>query len=51
MNPRLDNLRILTGTGHPTLARDIAGQLGVKLVSLSITHTAQLGMAQVILED
>src|SRR5204862_2325678 len=43
-------------TGRPTLklhgeAARIAGQLGVKLISLSITHTAQLGMAQVILED
>ena len=43
-------------TGRPTLklhgeAARIADQLGVKLISLSITHTAQLGMAQVILED
>ena len=42
-------------SGRPTLrlygqAAEIAGQLGVKSVSLSITHTAALGMAHVILE-
>jgi holo-[acyl-carrier protein] synthase len=42
-------------SGRPTLrlhgqAARIADQLGVKLISLSITHTAELGMAQVILE-
>jgi len=31
-------------------AAHIAEQLGVKLISLSITHTAELGMAHVILE-
>ena len=42
-------------SGRPTLklhgeAARIAGELGVKTISLSITHTAELGMAQVILE-
>jgi holo-[acyl-carrier protein] synthase len=42
-------------SGRPTLklhgeAGRIAGQLGVKLISLSITHPAELGMAHVILE-
>jgi holo-[acyl-carrier protein] synthase len=42
-------------SGRPTLklhgeAERIARQLGVKLISLSITHTAALGMAHVILE-
>jgi len=42
-------------SGRPTLklhgeAARIAGQLGVKVISLSITHTADLGMAHVILE-
>lgn len=42
-------------SGRPTLrlhgeAAEIARRLGVKSVSLSITHTAELGMAQVILE-
>ncbi len=42
-------------SGRPTLklhgaAARIADQLGVKLISLSITHTAELGMAHVILE-
>ena len=42
-------------SGRPTLklhgeAARIATQLGVKLISLSITHTAELGMAHVILE-
>ena len=42
-------------SGRPTLrlhgkAAEIARHLGVKTVSLSITHTAQLGMAHVILE-
>ena len=42
-------------SGRPTLklhgeAARIAAQLGVKLISLSITHTSELGMAHVILE-
>ena len=42
-------------SGRPTLklhgeAAHIAAQLGVKLISLSITHTSKLGMAHVILE-
>ena len=42
-------------SGRPTLrlhgeAAQIAERMGVKSVSLSITHTAELGMAQVILE-
>jgi len=42
-------------SGRPTLklhgeAARIADQLGVKLISLSITHTSELGMAHVILE-
>ena len=42
-------------SGRPTLklhgeAARIAAQLGVKVISLSITHTAELGMAHVILE-
>jgi holo-[acyl-carrier protein] synthase len=42
-------------SGRPILklhgeAARIADQLGVKLISLSITHTAELGMAHVILE-
>ena len=43
-------------SGKPTLllhgvAADFAGKLGVKNISLSITHTSELGMAHVILED
>ena len=43
-------------SGRPTLrlhgeAARVAEQLGVKSISLSITHTAQFGMAQVILEN
>jgi len=43
-------------TGKPTLrlhgvAAQIAERLGVRNVSLSLTHTAELGMAHVILED
>jgi holo-[acyl-carrier protein] synthase len=43
-------------SGKPTLhfhgvAEQFAGRLGVRNVSLSITHTAELGMAHVILED
>ena len=43
-------------SGKPTLrfhgvAARFAAALGVKTVSLSITHTAELGMAHVILED
>jgi holo-[acyl-carrier protein] synthase len=43
-------------TGKPTLqfhgvAAEFAARLGVKNVSLSLTHTAELGMAHVILED
>jgi holo-[acyl-carrier protein] synthase len=42
-------------SGRPTLrlhgeAARIAEKLGVKTISLSITHTADLGMAHVILE-
>lgn len=42
-------------TGRPTLrlhgeAAKIAAKMGVKSISLSITHTDALGMAQVILE-
>jgi len=42
-------------SGRPTLklhgeAARIADELGVKAISLSITHTAELGMAHVILE-
>ena len=48
----LTNLR----SGKPTLkfhgvAAQIAEKLGVRNVSLSITHTKELGMAHVILED
>ncbi len=43
-------------SGKPTLilhgmAARHAAKLGVKTISLSITHTAELGMAHVILED
>ena len=43
-------------SGKPTLrlhgaAARIAQDLGVRHISLSITHTAELGMAHVILED
>jgi holo-[acyl-carrier protein] synthase len=43
-------------SGKPTLrlhgvAATFAEKLGVKNISLSITHTAELGMAHVILED
>src|SRR5205809_2325575 len=43
-------------SGKPTLrfhgaAAEFARRLGVRNVSLSITHTAQYGMAHVILED
>jgi holo-[acyl-carrier protein] synthase len=43
-------------TGQPTLrlygvASEIAEKLGVKRISLSLTHTAELAMAHVILED
>ena len=42
-------------SGRPTLrlhgeAARIAEKMGVKTISLSITHTGELGMAQVILE-
>ncbi len=42
-------------SGRPTLvlhgaAAEIAKQLGVSAIHLSITHTAELGMAHVILE-
>ena len=42
-------------SGRPTLrlhgeAERLAGKMGVKSISLSITHTAELGMAHVILE-
>lgn len=43
-------------SGKPTLrfhgkAAEYAGRLGVRNVSLSLTHTAEYGMAHVILED
>jgi len=43
-------------SGKPTLrlhgvAARVAAKLGVRNVSLSLTHTAELGMAHVILED
>jgi holo-[acyl-carrier protein] synthase len=43
-------------SGKPTLrlhgvAARVADKLGVRNVSLSLTHTAELGMAHVILED
>ena len=43
-------------SGKPTLrlygrAAQIAARLGVRSVSLSLTHTAQSGLAHVILED
>src|SRR5271168_1841788 len=43
-------------SGRPTLqlhgkAAQFAAQLGVKNVALSLTHTAELGMAHVILES
>ncbi len=43
-------------TGKPTLAfhgraAEVAARLGVRHVSLSLTHTAEHGMAFVILED
>ena len=43
-------------SGRPTLrlhgeAAKVAEKMGVKSISLSITHTTELGMAHVILED
>jgi len=43
-------------SGKPTLrlhgvAAQVAGKLGVKNISLSLTHTAAVGLAHVILED
>lgn len=43
-------------SGRPTLhlygeAANVAARMGVKTVALSLTHTAQIGMAHVILED
>jgi holo-[acyl-carrier protein] synthase len=43
-------------TGKPTLrlhgvAAQVALRMGVKNIALSLTHTAELGMAHVILED
>jgi len=43
-------------TGKPTLrlhgvAEEIARKLNVRNIALSLTHTAELGMAHVILED
>ena len=43
-------------SGKPTLrlhgvAAEVAGRLCVRSISLSLTHTAELGMAHVILED
>jgi len=42
-------------SGRPTLklrgrAAEIAAEMGIKSVSLSLTHTSELGMAHVILE-
>ena len=42
-------------TGRPTLllhgaAKDIAAELGVRQISVSLTHTSETGMAFVILE-
>src|SRR6266545_6845750 len=42
-------------SGKPTLrlhgvAAEVASRLGVRAISLSLTHTAELGMAHVILE-
>lgn len=36
MNPRLDNLRILTGTSNPQLASDIAEHLGVNVARMLV---------------
>jgi holo-[acyl-carrier protein] synthase len=43
-------------SGKPTLrlhgvAAEVAKKLGVRNIALSLTHTAELGMAHVILED
>jgi holo-[acyl-carrier protein] synthase len=43
-------------SGRPTLllhgaAKEIANQIGVRQISLSLTHTAENGMAFVIFED
>lgn len=43
-------------SGRPTLhlsgvAREIAAKLGVRRISLSLTHTAELALAVVVLED
>ena len=43
-------------SGKPTLrlhgvAAQVAGRLGVQSISLSLTHTAAVGLAHVILED
>ena len=43
-------------SGKPTLrfhgvAAEVAARLGVRNISLSLTHTSELGMAHVILED
>jgi holo-[acyl-carrier protein] synthase len=43
-------------SGRPTLrlygvASKVAEELGVRQISLSLTHTAELAMAHVILED
>ena len=43
-------------TGRPTLrlhgrAAEVAAELGVRNISLSLTHTSETGMAFVVLED
>ena len=34
-----------------SVAAEVAGRLGVRNISLSLTHTKEYGMAHVILED
>lgn len=47
---------VRAATGRPTIAfhgkaREIAEELGARRVSLSLSHTAELAIAHVILED